>query len=110
MALHPDFANTPKVFLVYCYGSGFNVSERLVAFDWDGTNLVNEVYLIDDIDGGYNHDGSRLIITPDNKIMMTTGDTGNGGAVSQDVDALNGKVLRINLDGSIPSDNPDPTS
>lgn len=110
MALHPDWANTPQVFVVYNFGSGFNVKERLSVFDWDGTALVNEEILIDNIPGAQIHNGSRLLITPDNKILMTTGDTGDGGTSSQNLASINGKVLRINLDGSIPSDNPDPTS
>ncbi len=111
MALHPDFANTPKVFLVYCYNPTSNsVKERLVSYDWDGTNLINETFLINQIAGNYIHDGSRLVISPDQKIMMTTGDTGTGGALSQDLNSKNGKILRINLDGSIPEDNPDSTS
>jgi len=111
MALHPDFANTPKVFIVYNYMQGANtVRERLSSFEWNGTNLVNEEYLINAIPGYWIHDGSRLMITSDNKILMSTGDTGDGGDSSQDITALNGKILRINLDGTIPSDNPDPTS
>ncbi|MFM9986658.1 MAG: PQQ-dependent sugar dehydrogenase [Flavobacteriales bacterium] len=110
MALHPDFINTPKVFVVYNYEVGNNVGERLVSYDWDGDALINEVVLIDEIPGYWIHNGSRLIITPDQKILMSTGDTGDGGQSSQDFFALNGKILRINLDGSIPSDNPDPSS
>jgi glucose/arabinose dehydrogenase len=110
LALHPDWANTPIVFIVYNYNSGFSVKERLSAYEWNGTSLINEDILIDNIPGEYIHDGSRLLITPDNKILMTTGDTGDGGDSSQDIEAINGKVLRINLDGSIPSDNPDPNS
>lgn len=111
MALHPDFVTTPKVFLVYCFNPTSNtVKERLVSYDWDGTNLVNETILIDNIAGNWIHDGSRLVISPDQKIMMTTGDTGTGGALSQNLTSKNGKVLRINLDGSIPADNPDPTT
>lgn len=110
MALHPDFLNTPTVFVVYNYMSGNSVKERLAAFTWDGSALVNEVTLIDAIGGNYIHNGSRLLITPDQKILMTTGDTGDGGASSQNLNSKNGKTLRINLDGSIPSDNPDPAS
>jgi glucose/arabinose dehydrogenase len=72
--------------------------------------LTNETYLIDNIPGQSIHNGSRLVISPDNKIMMTTGDAGNGNLHSQDLSSKNGKVLRINLDGSIPSDNPDPST
>jgi glucose/arabinose dehydrogenase len=110
MALHPDFNNTPKVFLVYNYSQGNSVKERLSSFDWNGTSLTNETYLIDNIPGNQIHNGARLVISPDGKIMMTTGDIGTGGDLSQDLVSKNGKVLRINLDGSIPSDNPDPSS
>jgi glucose/arabinose dehydrogenase len=109
MVLHPDFENTPKVFIVYNYQSGNSVKERLSSFDWDGAVLNNEEYLINNINGGWIHDGSRIVISPDEKIMMTTGDIGTGSN-SQNMNSLNGKMLRINLDGSIPSDNPDPGS
>jgi hypothetical protein len=86
------------------------VKERLSSFDWNGTALINETYLIDNIAGNQIHNGSRLLISPDGKIMMTTGDTGTGGALAQDLTSKNGKVLRINLDGTVPADNPDSTS
>lgn len=105
MALHPDFETTPKVYLAYNYSQGFSTKERLVSFDWDGTELTNEVILLNNIGGGGIHNGSRLLISNDGKILMTTGDRGNSD-VSQDLDDLNGKLLRINLDGSIPDDNP----
>jgi len=110
MAMHPDWENTPKVYVVYNYQVGNNIRERLSSFDWDGAALTNETFLIDNIPGAWIHNGSRLLITPDNKIMMTTGDTGDSGTSSQNISALNGKTLRINLDGTIPSDNPDPAS
>ena len=72
--------------------------------------MINESILIDAIGGNAIHNGSRLLITSDQKIMMTTGDTGDGGVSSQDLTSLNGKILRVNLDGSIPSDNPNPAS
>jgi len=110
MALHPDFLNTPKVYVVYNYTQGNSIKERLSMFDWDGTALVNEVQLINAIGGNSIHNGSRLVISQDQKIIMSTGDTGDGGASSQNLNSLNGKTLRINLDGSIPSDNPFPDS
>lgn len=108
MALHPDFLNTPLLYVVYCYDQG-GIRERLSSFEWNGTELVNEAILFDEIQGGNIHDGSRLLITTDNKILMTTGDRGNS-SLSQNKSVLNGKILRLNLDGSIPADNPDPNS
>ena len=106
MVLHPDWDNTQKVYLVYCHGSNWsNAEERLSVFDWNGTSLVNEEVLLT-VDAGGIHNGSRLLILPDNTLLMTTGDSGDGGDSSQDLDHLNGKTLRLNLDGSIPADNP----
>lgn len=110
MALSPDWTTNPRVFLAYNYKVGGNFKERLVAYTFDGSVLINEEILIDAIPGGGIHNGSRLIITPDNKILMSTGDTDNSGTLSQDLTSLGGKTLRVNLDGSIPADNPDPTS
>ncbi|HYC23852.1 MAG TPA: PQQ-dependent sugar dehydrogenase [Candidatus Bathyarchaeia archaeon] len=66
-------------------------------------------------DGG-NHDGGCLRIGPDSKLYVGVGDTGLGdnqggpgsstNPYSQDLSVLMGKVLRLNLDGTAPSDNP----
>lgn len=110
MALHPDFPTTPLVYVVYCYSSGgFNIRERLSSFSWDGTVLSNEEVLLNDVPGAGIHDGSRLLMTTDNKILMTTGDRGSS-STSQDMNSLNGKILRLNMDGTIPDDNPVPGS
>lgn len=45
MALHPDFENTPEVFLVYTYGSSGNIKEKIVKYTYNGTNLINETVL-----------------------------------------------------------------
>jgi glucose/arabinose dehydrogenase len=42
---------------------------------------------------------------PDGKLWIATGDGGQA-ARAQDPRSLNGKILRINADGSVPSDNP----
>ncbi len=51
------------------------------------------------------HNGSRLVITPDLKLFITTGDAANQ-TLPQNTSSLNGKILRLNLDGTIPADNP----
>jgi aldose sugar dehydrogenase len=110
MAMHPDWENTPRVFVVHNYvAAGGSHRVRLVAFDWNGTALVNQQTLLENIHAGNIHSGSRLLITTDNKILMTTGDGGQT-ATSQNMNSTGGKTLRLNLDGSIPSDNPFPDS
>ncbi len=56
-----------------------------------------------------NHNGGRIEIGPDDKLYATVGDAGQPSR-SQDLASLNGKILRINLDGSVPKDNPFPGS
>ena len=53
-----------------------------------------------------SHNGGAIEFGPDGKLYITTGDGWNGGDPVQQLDSFTGKVLRINPDGSIPSDNP----
>lgn len=56
-----------------------------------------------------NHNGGRIKLGPDGNLYVTVGDAGDPGH-SQQVDDRNGKILRIETDGSIPADNPFPGS
>jgi glucose/arabinose dehydrogenase len=65
--------------------------------------------LLDNITAATTHSGSRLLILPDRTLLMTTGDA-QLRPESQNPASLNGKILRLNLDGSIPTNNPTPGS
>jgi glucose/arabinose dehydrogenase len=54
------------------------------------------------------HFGGRVLFTPDGKLFITTGERSvmAGRVQAQNLDGTLGKVVRINADGSIPSDNP----
>jgi len=82
---------------------------RVVAMTYDGETLGDAAPLLTAIPAGQIHDGGRIAFGPDDMLYVTTGETGDG-ALAQDPDSLGGKILRIQADGSIPSDNPDPTS
>ena len=56
-----------------------------------------------------NHDGGRIKLGPDGLLYITVGDATNTGN-AQDLGSLNGKILRMNLDGSVPAGNPFPGS
>ncbi|HUQ42573.1 MAG TPA: PQQ-dependent sugar dehydrogenase [Candidatus Limnocylindrales bacterium] len=71
-----------------------------------GNALAFDRYVIrDGMQAGSNHDGCRLRFGPDGKLWVTMGDAGNGNN-AQNPNSLNGKVLRVNSDGTIPNDNP----
>ena len=105
MVLDPDFLTNHYIYVMYSYledGNMYNQVVRLL--EQDNKAAIDRV-LIDHIPGGRTHNGGRIKIGPDQKLYITTGDAGVAG-FAQDVNSLAGKILRINLDGSIPEDNP----
>ncbi|HVF82223.1 MAG TPA: PQQ-dependent sugar dehydrogenase, partial [Flavisolibacter sp.] len=104
MALHPQFTATPQVFIAYNYNSGGSYKEKVVRYTYNGTTLLNPATIIDNIQASSIHNGSRLLIV-DDKLFITTGDAANQ-SLPQNTTTLNGKILRLNLDGSVPADNP----
>ena len=60
-----------------------------------------------ELPGATGHNGSRVAVSPDGKVIWSTGDA-TRGANAPDTASPNGKVLRLNVDGSIPADNPYP--
>ncbi len=105
MALHPNFENVPEVFLAYTYTPVSSIKEKIVKYTFNGTALINEVVLLDDIIGNGTHNGCRLLFLSDNTLLATTGDVQNPN-LAQNLTSHNGKILRLNTDGSIPIDNP----
>lgn len=113
MALHPNFEESPYVYIVYNYLSSSNQNlEKLVRYTYNGSILTSPYILLDNITGstgGGNHSGARIIILPDETLLLTTGDYYNS-TIAQNLSSLNGKVLRMTLTGGVPADNPIPNS
>ncbi|MEO9474007.1 MAG: PQQ-dependent sugar dehydrogenase [Cyclobacteriaceae bacterium] len=109
LALHPDFPEVPWVYVMYNYDfiAPSTVTTRISRLEYNAKTdtLENEVVFIDDYAGYDKHSGGRMIITQDQKLLVTTGDEFKR-SYAQRMDQLNGKTLRFNLDGSVPSDNP----
>jgi len=107
MALHPQFPTTPYVYVAYDYNSGPLYRERVVRYTYNGSNALSApMVLLDNINASSIHNGCRLLIVAD-KLYITTGDASTM-STSQNLASPNGKIHRINLDGSIPADNPIP--
>lgn len=108
MVLDPDFSENNFFYVAYNYNAvGNDYREKIVRFTWhpETETADSPLILFDNIDGANNHNGSRLIITPDKKLIFSAGDAANTSS-AQNIDMVNGKILRINLDGTIPADNP----
>jgi glucose/arabinose dehydrogenase len=71
----------------------------------DRLDTATEQILVSGILRNKFHDGGRLRFGPDGKLYASTGDAQNGDN-AQNTAGLNGKILRLNPDGSVPADNP----
>lgn len=109
LALDPDFASNHLIYLYYTARKNGSVINRVSRFEFDGEKINNEKIILDDLPGGSIHNGGRLRFGPDKKLYVPTGD-GARPTLAQDANSLGGKILRINSDGSIPEDNPQPNS
>ncbi len=103
MALHPDMKNSPYVFLNYTFMRNEKPFSRLIRYTWQKDTLINPKILME-VAANNGHSGSRLSFS-EGKLYWATGDAASN-TFAQDFSSPNGKILRLNIDGSIPSDNP----
>jgi len=112
LALDPQFAQNHYAYVAYTDRSPEGgLRNRLVRLREDpatGKGMLDKV-LIDNVPANTNHDGGRVKFGPDGKLYWTMGEAQNMTA-AQNLQTLSGKILRINPDGSIPTDNPIPGS
>ncbi|OLS41275.1 sorbosone dehydrogenase family protein [Bacillus sp. MRMR6] len=104
--LNPDFQENQMAFAYYTYSDNeqdqFN---RVITLRFESNRWVENDILLDKIPSAAYHHGGRLKIGPDQKLYITTGDA-TVPERAQDIHSLNGKILRMNFDGTIPDDNP----
>ncbi len=66
----------------------------------------NQVQLEDGTGGNYDHAGNDLQVGPDGKLWWSVGDNVPAISNGENLGNIYGKILRLNLDGSVPADNP----
>jgi glucose/arabinose dehydrogenase len=116
LALDPEYARNRWVYLYYSEPDPTRADRRplrnrIVRFT-DVDNVGTEMTVIfDNIEMSRQgrHNGGRLLFGPDGKLYVTVGNA-EVKENSQSLENPNGKVLRLNSDGSIPADNPFPGS
>lgn len=134
MALDPGLlkgTGNDYVYAAYTYDADADPTTvkyraKIVRFTYDARaqRLGSETPVLTDLPAGTDHQGGRLAFGPDRKLYFTIGDLGANQLANfckpdraqtlptlaqvqaRDLSLYEGKVLRLNVDGSIPSDNP----
>ncbi|WP_167286385.1 fibronectin type III domain-containing protein [Paraflavitalea devenefica] len=122
LALHPQFRQgKPYAYISYTYQVVSSTVRRIriarYTYDSVAKTLGQAVTILQDIPGSNDHNSCRLAIGPDLKLYFTIGDMGAGqfdnasrANNAQNLDILEGKVLRLNTElvnsSWIPADNP----
>jgi len=105
----PNFATNHYVFVYYTTTAGGTAHNRISRFTANGNVAVaGSEFVLADLDAlssATNHNGGAIHVGLDNKLYVGVGENGNG-ANAQSLSNRLGKLLRYNLDGTIPSDNP----
>ena len=114
VALPPDFSKTRRVYLSFAEGSPRNPSEGPAGTAVGYGTLSQDGRRIEDFQVIFRqrpklsngiHFGSRLVFDDNGHLFIALGEN-NQRSTAQDLDKLQGKIARVNLDGSVPKDNP----
>lgn len=104
--LDPGFAQNGLLYVCASVSDNGQWLNQVLRYRMNGDTPVLDSHVIRyGMVASTNHDGCRVRFGPDGKLWVTMGDAGNT-ANAQNPNVLNGKVLRVNSDGTIPADNP----
>jgi glucose/arabinose dehydrogenase len=106
IALHPQWPAQRWLYAYYTAPSGNRLVRFPVAAD---LTLGAEQRLLPEIPEGVFHDGGYIAFGPDGMLYLASGDGTNPPSAS-DRTSLNGKILRVTPEGTVPADNPFPGS
>lgn len=105
IALHPDFEANRYVYVYQTSSLGGKSQNSVLRYVYQDQKLSDAFIIIDNIPGAFFHNGGRIVFGPDGHLYIATGDA-QDPELSQDLDSLAGKILRLTAEGRIPEDNP----
>jgi glucose/arabinose dehydrogenase len=111
VVLSPDFKQDRTVYLSYAEGGGEGdkagtaVGRGRLSDDLTALKDFKVIFRQEPKLSVGNHFGSRLVFDRDGYLFITLGEN-NDRPTAQDLDKLQGKVVRIYPDGKVPDDNP----
>lgn len=110
VVLSPDFNQDRTVYLSYAEGgedgkAGTAVGRGQLSEDLKRLENFDVIFRQQPKLSTGNHFGSRLVFDRDGYLFITLGEN-NDRPTAQDLDKLQGKVVRLYPDGKVPDDNP----
>ncbi|MCK8641932.1 PQQ-dependent sugar dehydrogenase [Acinetobacter schindleri] len=111
VALHPDFANNPWIYLSYAEQGQGGYGAVVIRGKLDLKQSAPQLTQIEKIwtqipkFSGQGHYAHRIVFGPDGKLWISSGERQQFDP-AQDMKSNAGKIIRLNDDGSIPADNP----
>jgi len=107
IALHPRYPRKPFVYAYATRTQSGRLWNQLLRIRADGGRGVGfKVLFRSPVGAATNHNGGRILIGPDRKLWVVDGDNANPANAQDRSNNLMGKMLRVELDGSIPATNP----
>jgi len=110
VSLHPEFATTRWVYLTYAaeVKDGNTLLLNRYTLGPDNKSLSDKKTLFTAIPARIqsNHFGGRITWQNDGTLLLTHGDAFHFREKAQDLDNHFGKIMRLNDDGTVPTDNP----
>lgn len=105
LTLHPNFTQNHLFYVYYTYSNSTGLFNKVLMLKESNNRIIDSKTILDGIPGNDYRDGGRIKFGLDGKLYVSTGDA-SIPELSQDLNSLAGKILRINEDGTIPQDNP----
>ncbi|MDW0253893.1 MAG: PQQ-dependent sugar dehydrogenase [Nitrososphaeraceae archaeon] len=105
LTLHPNFTQNHLFYVYYTYSNGTGLFNKVLMLKESNNRIIDSKTILDGIPGNDYRDGGRIKFGRDGKLYVSTGDA-SIPELSQDLNSLAGKILRINEDGTVPQDNP----
>ncbi|MCP3675762.1 MAG: PQQ-dependent sugar dehydrogenase, partial [Gammaproteobacteria bacterium] len=104
----PDFDTNQKLYISFASGDRNANALKVISARLEGMalNNVKTILTISPTKDTPHHFGGRMALIGDGSLLVTSGEGFNYREKAQSLDNMLGKILRINTDGSIPSDNP----
>ena len=110
IVLHPDYAKNGWIYITYASteGEGDGGNTKLIRAKLQDGSLIQieSLYKASPNTTKGQHFGSRIIFDKQGFLYFSAGERGNHFVNPQDITRDNGKIYRLNADGSIPKDNP----